>query len=180
MNKVAKFSKVSFEQFKKDMIDTFPSKFNDEMMDEKDIDNMISQIYDGIKLPERSTVGSAGYDFRSPIAITIPVNGTVKIPTGIRCEMENGWVLMEFPRSGLGFKYGLSMANTVGIIDADYFNANNEGHIFIKLTNDSVLAKEIKIGYEDAFCQGIFLPFGITVDDNATGVRTGGFGSTGK
>ena len=85
---------------------------------------------------------------------------------------------MGFPRSGLGFKYGLSMANTVSIIDGDYFDSDNEGNIFVKLTNNSCLAKEIRINKGDAFCQGIFLPFGITIDDNTTAVRNGGLGST--
>lgn len=179
MNRIAKFEKVSFEQFKKDWIDTFPHKFTEEM-DEEYIDNIIKSIYDNIQMPKRSTSGSAGYDFRCPYNMTIPVNGTVKIPTGIRCYMENGWVLKEYPRSSYGFKYGVHMANTVGIIDADYYNAANEGHIFIKFVNDSVMAKPIELKTGDAFCQGIFLPFGITVDDDTDTVRTGGIGSTGR
>ena len=123
---------------------------------------------------------SAGYDFFSPMTFTLEPGESIKIPTGIRCEMYDGWVLMEFPRSGLGFKYGLSMANTVGVIDGDYAYSDNEGHIFVKLTNDSSLAKVIRIEKGEAFCQGIFLPFGITLDDDTTEVRNGGFGSTDK
>ena len=81
-----------------------------------------------------------------------------------------------------GFKFGIHLANTGGIIDEDYYGSDNEGHIFIKLVNDSVLstAKPMEIKKGDAFCQGIFVPFGITVDDDATEIRNGGFGSTGK
>ena len=116
-NKIACFSKVSYEQFKKDMIDTFPNKYNEEM-DEETTDTLIRQIYDNIQLPKRSTSGSAGYDFRCPFIATIPVNGAIKIPTGIRCMINDGWVLQIYPRSSHGFKYGVSLSNTVGIIDA--------------------------------------------------------------
>lgn len=180
MNQIAKFEKVSYEQFKKDMIDTFSNKYNDEMMDEEMIDKILKEIYDNIQLPKRSTIGSAGYDFRLPIAVDIGLNGNVKIPTGIRCKIDDGWVLKIYPRSGHGFKTGIHLANSVGIIDEDYYYANNEGHIMVKLVNDSVLARQTNLAMGDAFCQGIFLPYGITVDDDADGVRTGGFGSTGR
>ena len=85
---------------------------------------------------------------------------------------------MLFPRSGLGFKYRLMLNNTVGVVDADYFNANNEGHIFIKLTNAG--ERPLDVGAGEAFAQGVFLPFGLTEDDDARGERTGGFGSTNR
>lgn len=176
--KIAKFNKVSYEQFKKDWIDTFPV-WNEES-DEVYKDRVISDVYNNLILPVRATSGSAGYDFFAPCSITLKPNESIKIPTGIRCNMQDGWVLNIYPRSGHGFKYGTHLANTVGIIDADYFYANNEGHIFVKLVNDSSLAKEINIDAGVAFCQGIFLPFGITVDDNTNGIRHGGFGSTSK
>ena len=96
--------------------------------------------------------------------------------------MEYGWVLKEYPRSGLGFKTGIHMANTCGIIDADYYNADNEGHIMIKLVNDSSLSDIVKFEAGDAFCQGIFVQFGVTYDDNEydKGIRKNGFGSTDK
>lgn len=179
MNRIAKFERVSFEQFKKDWLDTFSQKYND--WDEDTIDKVIHDIYDSIELPKRSTSGSAGYDFRCPCNVNIPVNGVVKIPTGIKCYMEDGWVLQCYPRSSHGFKYGSHMANTVGIVDADYYNnTNNEGHIFIKLVNDSVLAKSIELKAGDAFCQGIFISYGVTYDDNVAKVRQGGIGSTGR
>ena len=180
MNRIAKFEKVSYDQFKKDWLDTFPNKFNDDWT-EDEVDKVIRNIYDSIELPKRGTSGSAGYDFHCPSYITIPINSSIKIPTGIKCYMYDGWVLECYPRSSYGFKYGACLANTVGIVDKDYYdNTNNEGHIFIKLVNDSVLAKPIEINTGDAFCQGILTPFGITYDDDTTEIRTGGIGSTNK
>lgn len=137
-----------------------------------------AKAYDGIKLPCRATAGSAGYDFFAPVELNIKAGETVKIPTGIRCQMDNDRVLAIFPRSGLGFKYKLALDNTVGIIDADYFGANNEGHIMIKMTNRS--DKDLSVEAGKAFAQGIFLAYYLTDDDEARGVRTGGFGSTSK
>ena len=87
-------------------------------------------------------------------------------------------MLLIFPRSGLGFKYRLQLNNTVGVIDSDYYFSGNEGHIFIKMTNDSNEGKTLTLQAGDCFAQGIFMPFGITADDDADGVRDGGFGST--
>ena len=105
---------------------------------------------------------------------------TVKIPTGIRSSMLEDWMLAVFLRSGLGFKFRLQLNNTVGIIDSDYYFSDNEGHIFVKLTNDSNEGKTVSLKEGDAFAQGIFLPYGITEDDDVTTSRNGGFGSTGK
>ena len=160
MKRIAKFHKVSFEQFAKDWKDTF------EQYSEEEICN----IYDSLKLPKRATTGSAGYDFYAPVDVT----------TGIRVEMEEGWVLKCYPRSGLGFKFRLQLNNTVGIIDSDYFFSDNEGHIFAKLTNDTREDKTIQIPAGTGFMQGIFVEYGITVDDDADAVRNGGFGSTTK
>ena len=173
---IAQFEKVSFEQWKNDLMsgdlgDTY-SNFPDKEL---------KRLYDGIKLPKRSTRGSGGYDFFSPYPIMdIPVNAYITIPTGIRCKMDEGWIMKAYPRSGQGFKYGVRLANTVGLVDEDYYYADNEGHIHIKLVNDSVLAKHIEYNLGDAFCQGVLLPFGTTVDDDAVEKRTGGFGSTDK
>ena len=131
-----------------------------------------------IPMPKRATAGSAGYDFVSPLDVTIEPDGSALIPTGIRAEMEPGWVLVLFPRSSLGFKYGIRLSNTAGIIDSDYFYSDNEGHIMVKLTNDGREGKTVSIPQGTAMVQGIFLEFGITEDDEATGVRNGGFGST--
>ncbi|HBR30762.1 MAG TPA: type II 3-dehydroquinate dehydratase [Clostridiales bacterium] len=134
-----------------------------------------AEHYGDIKLPLRATEGSAGYDFFAPYDIALEPHQTVTVPTGIRARIDKGWVLMIFPRSGLGFKYRLMLNNTVGIIDSDYFYSDNEGHIFIRFTNgDSPLC--IRKG--DAFAQGVFVPYGITSDDCTDAVRNGGFGST--
>ena len=170
MKKIAQFFKVSYEEFEKGMKDTFKT------MPEKEIE----ELYWDIKLPKRATKGSAGYDFYTPFSFTLKPGETIKIPTGIRAKMEEDWVLKLYPRSGLGFKFRLQLNNTVGIIDSDYFNSDNEGHIFAKITNDSNEDKIISLDKGAGFMQGIFLEYGITVDDDADGVRNGGFGSTGK
>lgn len=167
MQKVAKFYKVSFEQFAASWQDTFGQSAD-------------RTLYDALKLPMRATAGSAGYDFFSPVTFSLAPGETIKIPTGIRVEIAEGWVLQCYPRSGLGFKYRLQLNNTVGIIDSDYYFSDNEGHIFAKLTNDSKEGKALTIEAGQGFMQGIFMPFGITEDDAATAVRNGGFGSTTK
>ena len=133
---------------------------------------------DEIPLPRRATAGSAGYDFICPADITLQPGEAITIPTGIRCEMQPGWVLMLFPRSGLGFKHQVRLANTVGVIDADYFHAANEGHIMVRIVNggDHV----VSIAQGERFCQGVFLPHGLAEEDDVLADRTGGFGSTGK
>lgn len=171
MQKIAKFEKVSWEQFYKDWTDTFPSIGTPD-------EAKIKQIYYGIDMPKRATKGSAGYDFFSPIGFTLSPGETIKIPTGIRCEMNEDWVLMCFPRSGLGFKYRMKLDNSVGIIDSDYAFSDNEGHIFIKLTNEG--NKKLEVFEGNGFAQGIFLQYGLTEDDNCDGIRNGGFGSTTK
>lgn len=170
MNKIAKFNKVSLDRFKKDFLDTF---FDGE--DAVD-DINIKEIYDSIKLPKRATTGSAGYDFFTPIQIDLKPNETVKIPTGIRVQIDDGWVLKCYPRSGLGSKYMLVPKNLVPVIDADYFYSDNEGHIFMNMINLGDKKVEVKMG--KAFCQGVFVQYGITVDDEVTEIRNGGFGST--
>lgn len=169
MNRIARFSKVSFSQF----LSAYKDDFGGD-------DEQIRAIYDSIDLPKRATAGSAGYDFYTPVAIHLEPGQTVKIPTGIRAEMNSDWVLMIFPRSGLGFKYRLQLNNTVGVIDSDYCNSDNEGHIFIKITNDSKEGKTVDVPAGGGFAQGIFLPYGITEDDDTTDERNGGFGSTGR
>ena len=129
-------------------------------------------------LPKYRRAGSAGYDFFSPVDFELMPGETLKMPTGIRAWMEPDWVLKIYPRSGLGFKYRLQLNNTVGIIDSDYYNSDNEGHIFIKITNDSKEGKTVQVQGGTGFAQGIFLEYGITVDDDATAVRNGGMGST--
>ena len=168
MNRIARFEKVSFAQFEKDCVSTFGK-----------IDNLL-EVYENIQLPKRATKGSAGHDFFAPITITINPKETVKIPTGIRVFIEDGWVLQNYPRSSLGFKYRVQLDNTVGIIDSDYYYSSNEGHIFVKLTNDNNEQKVVTIKQGEGFVQGIFLQYGITYDDDVKDIRDGGFGSTNK
>ena len=169
MNRIAKFEKVTEKQFIKDWQDTFGGTEQEAVF-----------VYQEICLPKRATTGSAGYDFYSPLAFTLAPGETIKIPTGIRARMQEDYVLMVFPRSGLGFKFRLQLNNTIGVIDSDYYGSDNEGHIFIKLTNDSNEGKTLELAKGNGFAQGIFLPFGITEDDEVTEIRNGGFGSTTK
>ena len=168
MQRVAQFEKVSFEQFKKDWADTFYTT------------DGIEEIYNDIKLPKRATAGSAGYDFYTPFAFDLIPGESIKIPTGIRVKINDGWVLKLYPRSGLGFKFRVQMNNTVGIIDSDYYNSDNEGHIFCKIMNDTNEDKTVSLTKGAGFCQGIFVEYGITFDDDVTDERNGGFGSTGN
>lgn len=168
MKRIAKFHKVSEARFLEDWKDNFSEASDEE----------IKEIYKNIALPQRATAGSAGYDFYSPADFSIAPGESIKIPTGIRVEMDQEWVLKCYPRSGLGFKYRLQLNNTVGIIDSDYFYSDNEGHMFAKLTNDGREGKTVELAKGTGFMQGIFVEYGITVDDDATGIRNGGFGST--
>lgn len=169
MEKVAKFEKVSLGQFTEDWCSETEMPYD-----------RAKQIYHTIALPKRATVGSAGYDFFAPIEFRLRPHETIKIPTGIRVQIAQGWVLQLYPRSGLGFKYRLQLDNTVGIIDSDYYHAKNEGHIFIKMTNETNEFLTLKVQKGEGFAQGIFLPFGIAEDDDTTQLREGGFGSTTK
>ncbi|PWM75060.1 MAG: deoxyuridine 5'-triphosphate nucleotidohydrolase [Bacillota bacterium] len=163
MKAVAKFEKVSpsiFERAAKDC--------------------GFSANYADIVLPRRATSGSAGYDFFAPADFTLNAGESVKIPTGVRAHIENGYFLSLYPRSGLGFKFRLQLDNTVGIIDADYYFSDNEGHIIVKLTNCSYENKTVAVKKGQGFAQGIFTEFFITSDDDADATRNGGFGSTTK
>ena len=190
MIRVANFEKVSEAQYKKDYVDAYYKGYN--VSDNKieslstEATNFYSTICEVVKthssihLPKRATKGSAGYDFFAPEDIKLEPGQSIKVLTGIRVKMEEGWVLQIFPRSGLGFKYRCQLDNTVGIIDQDYYYSDNEGHIMIKITNDSKEDKTIYVKAGEAFAQGIFIPFGITLDDDVEDIRNGGFGSTTK
>lgn len=167
MNKVAKFEKVTFEQFKKD----FTSKFGNHYSNDD-----ILQIYENIKLPKRATKGSAGHDISIPFSISVAATDTLIIPTGLRCEMENDYVMLVFPRSSLGIKKGIFLKNTVPVIDSDYTYADNEGHIFICIKNTSNEVVHFEKG--DNIVQAVFLPFGVADEEEVTEERTGGIGST--
>ena len=170
MLRIAEFEKVSFARFAADWQAAFPAAGAAEA----------ERLYAEIKLPQRATSGSAGYDFFTPVEICIKPKENILLPSGVRVRMAEGWFLAIMPKSGLGFKYRLQMDNTVGIIDSDYYYSDNEGHIFVKITNDGNHGKIITLSPGAAVCQGLFLPFGITESDAATARRNGGLGSTAK
>jgi len=183
MEAIAKFEKVSFEQFCKDCwneTDHFPteeevnSMYNDELLNYNLFLTMCTYVYDNIKLPTRATNGSAGYDFYLPEDTYLSEKYYKLIPTGIRCNIKPGYVLMLYPRSSLGFKHAFALANTTGIIDSDYYNSKNEGHILVKAS-----AIDLNLEAGDRFIQGIFLPYYLAEEDEVTTERSGGFGSTG-
>ena len=171
MRKIARFEKIGREQWRKDADIWRSLGYTDDEID---------RMYDQIKLPSRATAGSAGYDFISPGNFLLDRNETVVIPTGIRILIDPGWFLGVFPRSSIGFKYGVCFANTIPVVDSDYYGAKNEGHILLKFVNRSTEGKRFVVHTGDRFAQGIFLPYGVTTDDNATAERTGGIGSTGE
>ena len=92
--------------------------------------------------------------------------------------MEPGWVLLLFPRSSMGFRHQLRLANTTGVIDSDYYHADNEGHILVRVVNGGDHPMTISRG--ERFGQGVFLPYGLAEEQDAPDKRRGGFGSTGR
>jgi dUTP pyrophosphatase len=170
MDRIRGFEKISENQFNKDFAEIIELYHDD---DENPI------IYSEIKLPQRATAKSAGYDVYSPTYFRLLPNEEIKLPTGIKAYMQDDEVLKAYPRSGLGFKYYLRFANTIPVIDADYINSDNEGHIWIKLRNEGT--KIMRIDKGEAICQVIFEKYLLADGDNYTGKeRNGGFGSTSK
>ena len=170
MNSIAKFERVSKGQFAADAANA---------MDLSETED--GEAFTRIMLPKRATSGSAGYDFYSPFDIELEAGQSILIPTGIKARMDAGWVLLLFPRSGLGFRYRFQLDNSVGVIDQDYYdNPKNEGHIMAKMTNDSREGKTLTIKAGQAFMQGVFVPFGRAEEEEVTGKREAGFGSTTK
>lgn len=187
-----KFEKVSWEQFKKDtekilfpyVKDHCRRPFSDFVGDE-----LLKEVYDNITLPRRSTKHSAGYDFYCPFSnIPLYAGESAIIPTGIKMKLTPYTFLAIYPRSSYGFKYKMRLDNTVGIIDADYYNnKDNEGHIMIKITCEKEEPKFnlgrpfVTLDRNIKFAQGVITYYGITYDDNPCDTeRTGGIGSTGK
>lgn len=166
MQRIAKFEKVSFDQFAKDSRSLFYDYADEEL----------KPIYSEIKLPHRATSGSAGYDFYSPYQIILHPHEKVIIPSGIRCKIEDGYMMLGVVRSSIGIKHDLALSNTCMVLDSDYYNADNEGHIMISLRNMKGYTVHFTAG--ERIMQGVFLPFGITLDDNVDKQRTGGIGST--
>lgn len=145
---------------------------------QQDVRQMEAMAVEEIPLPCRATAGSAGYDYVCPVDVTMQPGEQALVATGIRVWMAPGWVLINCPRSSLGRKHGIRLANTIGVIDSDYYHADNEGHILVMLVNGGDHPVTIRRG--ERFCQGIFLPHGTAEEDAVTTRRTGGFGSTGQ
>ncbi len=160
MTAIARFAHISAAQYQ---------------LDAADFENRLP--VDEIPLPRRATAGSAGYDIVCPVRVTLAPGEQRTIPTGLRVFMAPGWVLINCPRSSLGRKYGLRLANTVGVIDGDYVHAENEGHLLVTLLNGGDHPVTLRPG--DRFCQGIFLPYGLAEEAEVTAERRGGYGSTG-
>ena len=160
MNRVGEFEKVSFEQYYEAIKDEF---YKGQEMTPALQEN-IKKSWEVLQLPSRATSGSAGYDFKAPFSFSLDAGDT--------------WWLGCLPRSGLGFKYRLQLDNTMGVIDSDYYYSDNEGHIFAKITNDNHTGKTLTVEAGSGFLQAIFIPYGVTYSDDATGVRNGGMGST--
>lgn len=150
------FEKISFKQFSVDIS-------SDE------------NIYEEFSIPKRGSKNSCGYDFFSIQDLILHPGDIVKIPTGIRAYMNNDELLMIVVRSSMGFKYNVRMCNQVGIIDSDYYDSDNEGHIWICLQNEGNRDYIIKKG--DAIAQGIFMKY-LTCGDEVSTIRNGGIGST--
>ena len=164
-----KFEKVSRTQWGESIVGV-------DMLNEDEL----LRAYDDIILPKQGTAFSMGMDFFAPYDITLYSGNSEVIPTGIRwvvSRADGDIGLIIVPRSGLGFKHGIRLENTVGVIDADYQFAKNEGHIMIKLRNSYNIVVELEQG--KAFAQGIVLPYQICDGAESDENRTGGFGSTG-
>ena len=160
-----RFEKVSYENFAKDS--------------GKNGFTSCEEAYESIVIPYRGSAGSAGYDFSTPYPIHLDPDERIIVPTGIKAYMESGEVLLITVRSSVGIKDGVVFSNTLAVIDRDYAdNEKNEGDIMLALWNTS--NKPVKYHAGDRIAQGMFVKFGITDDDNATGVRVGGIGSSGK
>ena len=132
-----------------------------------------------IKLPERSTIGSAGYDFYAIENISLAPKKTTLIKTGIKAYMKDDEVLLLYIRSSLAYKHNLMLSNSVGVVDSSYTdNVDNEGEIGFLIYNNNDIEYQIK--KNDKIGQGIFTKYLITDDDKTDKIRTGGFGSTGR
>lgn len=160
------FEKVSFEQWKQDCgVKGLP-------------DNELREWYDNIKLPKQATAASAGMDFFMPFNLNFESGSKFKIATGVRWVSDGAKdrVLLIVPRSGLGFKYGIRLPNTIGVIDADYADSENEGHILIAFENPS--SENIQLAQGSPFAQGIIVKYEVPEGSESDATRNGGFGST--
>ena len=168
-----RFKKVKYKAFFEDILKYNPRS----SITQKEIDN----AYKSIKIPERRTEYSAGYDIRTPIDFTMPAGTKVVIPTGIKAVFDDDeldtWHLQMYVRSSIGIRDGVVLMNGTGIIDSDYQFGKNDGDMMLALWNTSENTVKYKAG--DRICQAVFAIHGRTSDDSVTKKRTGGIGSTG-
>lgn len=140
---------------------------------------LISKYKETSLLPQRATAHAAGYDLKAAETVNIKPGEIKLVPTGLKAYMQENEVLYLYDRSSNPKKLGLVLANSVGVIDRDYYNnIDNEGHIFIQFKNISKLNVRVEKGTRIA--QAVFAPVLLADDDNAAGSRSGGFGSTGN
>ena len=168
---MSKFEKVSYDQWRADSGFTGVPEA------------ALRKMYDSIQLPQQATASSAGCDFFMPFTLNFTAGDTFRIATGIRWmteidALDRGKVLLIVPRSSLGFKYGIKLSNTVGVIDADYCDSDNEGHIIISLENPS--DRDVMLEAGKPFAQGIIVKYEIPEGAKSDAYRNGGFGSTDK
>ena len=141
-----KFEKISFEQFKKDIIDD-------------------KNLYDEYILPSRETNFAAGYDFHALSDFVIKPGEMKKIPTGVKVLMEDDEFLAIVLRGSQGFIYNLRLINQFGVVDKDYYNnPTNEGHLWIGIKNEG--NKDYIVSKGDGIAQGIFMKYLMTDDDS--------------
>lgn len=162
------FKKVSYEQWSKDVpLKNVPSL-------------SLMRWYHNIKLPQQGTEHSMGVDFFMPYTVKVLAHNKVKIPTGVRWVCDNKedkqYGLLIVPRSSTGIKKGIRLLNTVGVVDADYYNADNEGHIMLFLENTT--DEDVTLDIGKAIVQGIVTPYIIPESAKTNIDRHGGFGST--
>lgn len=165
------FEKVSFEQYKKDRMALG--------CPEDEVEGLYSE-WEKIKIPNRATAGSAGYDFYMPRTINFVPGRNVFFPTGIRCVMDeinmNAYLAL-VPKSGLGSKFGMRLLNTMGVVDKDYAHSSNEGHIMCGIS----VGRRLDLQAGDKFIQGILQMFLVfDTEEKPQTTRDGGFGSTGR
>lgn len=173
MKRIAEFYKVSYNQFSKDYKNINPNSTLSE--------GELKAMYDAIKIPERSTSGSAGYDFFLPYAISLKAGEEITIPTGIRFKCRKDYGLFMISRSGLGTRNRLQLNTAISLIDSDYYYSSNEGHIMTRIIHDSRNPKDVlSLEAGKGYLQGIFVQYGITKSDKCAGTRNGGFGSTNR
>lgn len=141
---------------------------------------VISSFRDkNINLPVRKTAHSAGYDIEAAESASVEPGTLALIATGLKAYMQADEYLGIHIRSSLGIKQQLLLANSQGVIDADYYNnSDNEGHIIIALRNMG--DRTVTINKGDRIAQGIFYQYLTADEDFAEGTRSGGFGSTGR